>query len=49
VNVDASSWFTFNGSRLDPRNEQNRSQIENNIQNSFKAFKDDDHDGQPDA
>jgi hypothetical protein len=48
LNVDASSWFTVNGTRLDPRNEQNRSQIENNIQSSFKAFKDDNHDGQPD-
>jgi hypothetical protein len=48
LNVDASSWFSVNGSRLDPRNEQNRSQIENNIQNSFKAFKDDDHDGAAD-
>jgi hypothetical protein len=49
LNVDASSWFTSAGSRLDPRNEQNRSQIENNIQNSFQAFKDDNHDGQADA
>jgi len=49
LNVDASTWFTSGGSRLDPRNEANRSQIENNIQNSFRAFKDDDHDGHPDA
>ncbi|HZX96411.1 MAG TPA: hypothetical protein VFE90_17955 [Myxococcales bacterium] len=48
VNVDASSWFTASGGRLDPRNEANRSQIENNIQKSFKAFKDDDHDGHED-
>ena len=48
LNVDASSWFTSGGARLDPRNESNRSQIENNIQNSFKTFKDDDHDGQQD-
>jgi hypothetical protein len=49
LNVDASTWFTSGGSRLDPRNETNRSQIENNIQNSFRAFKDDDHDGHEDA
>lgn len=48
LNVDAGSWFTANGARLDPRDEANRSQIENNIQNSFKAFKDDDHDGHED-
>jgi len=49
LNVDAASWFTSGGSRLDPRNESNRSQIENNIQNSFQAFRDDDHDGHDDA
>jgi hypothetical protein len=48
LNVDAASWFTSAGSRLDPRNESNRSQIENNIQSSFKAFSDDDHDGHED-
>ena len=48
LNVDAGSWFTANGARLDPRDEANRSQIENNIQSSFKAFKDDDHDGHAD-
>jgi hypothetical protein len=48
LNVDAGSWFTANGARLDPRDEANRSQIENNIQQSFKAFKDDDHDGHAD-
>jgi hypothetical protein len=45
LNVDPSTWFTSSGARLDPRTESNRSQIENNIQGSFKAFKDDDHDG----
>jgi len=45
LNVDPSTWFTSSGARLDPRNESNRSQIENNIQSSFEAFKDDDHDG----
>jgi hypothetical protein len=49
LNIDASTWFTSGGSRLDPRNETNRSQIENNIQNSFRAFKDDDHDGDEDG
>jgi hypothetical protein len=48
LNVDAASWFTSGGSRLDPRSESNRSQIENNIQKSFQAFKDDDHDGHAD-
>jgi len=45
LNVDPSTWFTSSGARLDPRTESNRSQIENNIQSSFKAFKDDDEDG----
>ena len=45
LNVDPSNWFTSSGARLDPRTESNRSQIEGNIQSSFKAFKDDDHDG----
>jgi uncharacterized phage protein gp47/JayE len=48
LNVDAASWFTANGSRLDPRSESNRAQIENNIQKSFQAFEDDDHDGHQD-
>lgn len=49
LNIDPSSWFVFNGARLDPRNSSNRSQIENNIQASFKAFKDDNRVGKPDA
>lgn len=49
LNIDPSSWFVFNGTRLDPRNSSNRSQIENNIQASFKAFKDDNRVGKPDA
>lgn len=48
LQVDPSSWFVSSGARLDPRNSSNRSQIENNIQNSFKAFQDDNHDGTPD-
>jgi len=46
--VDPSGWFTSNGARLDPTNEANRSQIENNIQNSLKAFQDDNEDGHDD-
>ena len=45
LNVDPSTWFTSSAGRLDPTVAANRSQIENNIQSSFKAFKDDDHDG----
>lgn len=48
LNVDATSWFTSGGMRLDPRTESNRPQIESNIQKSFKAFKDDDRDGHED-
>jgi len=48
LSVDASGWFASGGARLDPRNESNRSQIENNIQQSFRAFPDDDHDGHDD-
>jgi hypothetical protein len=43
--VNPFSWFIDNGAAMDPRDEGNRSQIENNIQNGFKAFKDDDKDG----
>jgi len=47
--VDPSTWFTgAGGARLDPTNEQNRSQIENNVQSSLKAFSDDNHDGRDD-
>jgi hypothetical protein len=46
--VDPSTWFMSGGSRLDPTNEQNRSQIENNIQASLQAFQDDNHDGHDD-
>jgi hypothetical protein len=39
VNLDPSSWFGGTGTaRLDPRNQSNRSAIENNIQNSMKVF-----------
>jgi len=49
LKVDPSGWFTSNGARLDPTNEANRSQIENNIQNSLKAFQDDNEDGRDDS
>jgi hypothetical protein len=45
LDVDPSTWFTSSAGRLDPTVATNRSQIESNIQSSFKAFKDDDHDG----
>jgi hypothetical protein len=45
LNVDPSIWFTSSTGRLDPTDPANRSQIESNIQSSFKAFKDDDDDG----
>jgi hypothetical protein len=48
LSVDPSTWFTAAGARLDPTNEANRSQIENNIKTSLKAFQDDDHDGKDD-
>jgi len=44
--IDVESWFrALDGSLLDPANEESRSQIENNIQQSFEAFEDDDGDG----
>lgn len=47
IHVAVSDWFRnlVNGSMLDPRDEQNRSAIEQNIQISLHAFEDDDHDG----
>ena len=49
LSVDVESWFKAgDGSILDPSNEANRSQIENNIQQSFEAFEDDDGDGEDD-
>jgi len=49
LNVDASTWFGGSGSaRLDPRDASVGSQIEGNIQRSFKAFRDDDKDGDED-
>ncbi len=49
LKVDATSWFGGTGSaRLDPRDATVRSQIEGNIQRSFKAFRDDNKDGHED-
>lgn len=49
LNVAATSWFGGAGSaRLDPRDPNVRSQIEGNIQRSFKAFRDDNKDGHED-
>jgi len=46
IAVNPFVWFMDNGVTMDPRNESNRSKIEQNIQNGFKAFKDNDHDGE---
>ena len=40
--VDTSKWFIKDGVRLDPRDAANRSDIEENLKNSIKAFQDDD-------
>lgn len=49
LNIDTSTWFGGAGAaRLDPRNAGNNSQIENNIKNSFKAYRDDNKDGHED-
>jgi len=48
LNVDASTWFTKGGACLDPSKAANLSDINNNIQNSLKAFQDDDHNGRED-
>jgi hypothetical protein len=48
LNVDETNWFGSATSRLDPRDEANRSQIENNIKASFRAFRDNDRDGHDD-
>jgi len=48
LNVDASTWFANGTACLDPANRSNLSDINNNIQNSLKAFRDDDRDGHDD-
>jgi len=49
LNVDPSGWFGTAAAPLDPTNGSNRSQIENNIQASFRLFQDNDHDGHDDS
>ena len=50
LNIDPTTWFKAkDGSRLDPRDPAARAQIEDNIRASFKAFQDDDEDGDDDA
>lgn len=48
--VDVQSWFADNGGLLDPTStsQQVKSQIDQNIRRSFKAFEDDDGDGEED-
>lgn len=48
INVDETNWFGSATARLDPRVEANRSQIENNIKASFRAFRDNNRDGHDD-
>ena len=49
LDINPSGWFGPSvAARLDPRVSGNRSQIESNIKASFRAFKDDDHDGSED-
>ncbi len=49
LSIDVESWFMAgDGSVLDPADEANRSEIENNIQQSYEAFEDHDGDGEHD-
>ncbi len=49
INLDLTRWFVGEGgTRLDPRQEENRSRIENNLQRSIDAFDDCDRDGRED-
>jgi hypothetical protein len=49
IKVNPYSWFFENGEYLDPSDEANRSEIEMNIEHSFKeAYKDNNKDGFPD-
>lgn len=49
LSIDVESWFKAgDGSVLNPASAENRSQIENNIQQSFEAFEDDNGDGEHD-
>lgn len=48
LSVNPYSWFISNGVYLDPLDPANENDIDNNIKDSFKAFKDDDKNGIPD-
>jgi hypothetical protein len=49
LNIDVTGWFGGSGTaRLNPNDPSMRSQIENNIQTSFKVFDDDNMDGHAD-
>ena len=49
IKVNPYSWFFENGEYLNPSDESNRSEIEMNIEHSFKnVFKDNNRDGFPD-
>ena len=49
ISLDPTRWFLGEGgTRLDPRQAENRSRIENNLQRSIDAFDDCDHDGRED-
>jgi hypothetical protein len=49
LQVDVNRWFRgHNGETLDPRDPRHDNDIDRNIRNSFRAFKDDNRDGRPD-
>ena len=48
LSVNPYTWFIKNGLYLDPNLPANENDIDNNIKDSFKAFKDDDKNGIPD-
>jgi len=49
IDVDLASWFKdATGAVIDPTNPANAGAIEENIQRSFRAFEDDNHDGTDD-
>ena len=48
LKVNPYTWFISNGVYLDPTDTANENDIDNNIKDSFKAFKDDDKNGIPD-
>lgn len=49
IKVNPYSWFFDEGEYMDPSDESNRSEIEMNIEHSFKnAFRDNNRDGSPD-